>query len=150
MIRVLLFLGCVFTVIAQSRAQTDTLQPLVGGEPLSHVEDPPKFKGGEEAMYRYIFEHIRYPAKAREHGIQGIVVVKYVVDIDSTLKRIHIVKRVGGGCDEEVIRIMQFMSDKKVWKPGTFNGKPVPVWYTLPVNFVLQGPSTKKGKPLGR
>lgn len=146
MLKLSLFIGCVFASALQGYAQTDTLQLLIGGEPLTYVEDPPQFSEGNEAMYHFLSAHIRYPAKAREHGVQGTVVVKYVVDIDSTLKRMHIVRHVGGGCDEEVIRIMQLMNEQKLWRPGTFNGRAVPVWYSLPVKFILPGLAPKKDK----
>ena len=103
------------------QAQSDTLQLLVGGTPLTVVEDKPDFTGGDDAMYRFMAENIHYPVSAREKGIQGTVVVKFVVDVDSSLKRVHIVRSVGGGCDEEVIRLTQLMSDQKLWIPGSFN-----------------------------
>ena len=141
-----LFIGCVFAVVLPGFAQTDTLQPLLGGEALTFVEDPPRYSGGENAMNQFLAAHIRYPVKAREAGKQGTVVVKYVVDIDSTLRRIHIIQPVGGGCDEEVIRIIRLMSDSKLWIPGTFNGRPVPIWYSLPVKFALQSAGSLQEK----
>jgi hypothetical protein len=126
------------------------LEPILGGEPFSYVEFPPTFKGGEEALYQYIGEHITYPAIAREKGIQGSVVVKFVVDVDSVLKRVHLVQKIGGGCDEEVLRLAGLMAEQKMWIPGLHNNRPIPVWYSLPVKFKLQGNISKDRKAKGQ
>jgi protein TonB len=120
---------------------------LIGdNEPFSYVEVMPSFKGGQNAMYKFVYDHITYPPLARENNIQGMVVVQYVVDIDSLAKRIQILRGVGAGCNEEVLRVMHLMNEEKMWIPGRHNGAAVPVIFTLPVTFKLTGKEPKKPK----
>jgi TonB family protein len=99
------------------------------------VEEAPSYgDGSRDAALRYMMMQVKYPAYAREHNIQGRVVVSFIVEKDGSLSNIKPVGLVGGGCDEEVIRILNAMER---WKPGKQNGKPVRVQYTLPVSFKL-------------
>ncbi len=94
----------------------------------------PEFPGGEKKMYEYFVKKLRYPEVARDNNIQGKVYVSFVVSKDGSLKDIKILRGIGYGCDEEVIRMILLMPK---WKPGTQGGKPVRVRYTLPVSFKL-------------
>jgi protein TonB len=128
-------------------AQNDTLQELVSDmEPLPYVEKMPAFQGGPEAMYDFIYTHINYPVTARMQGISGMVIIEFVVDIDSVAKRLKIVRGIGAGCDEEVMRVMEVMNSEKKWIPGQQNGKPVPVSFVLPVTFRLEEPKNPRQK----
>jgi protein TonB len=101
------------------------------------VEEMPEFPGGMAATEDFISQNLRYPAKAKENGIQGRVTAKFVVKKDGTVVGIQILKGVDPILDKEAIRVIGAMPK---WKPGEQDGKPVNVWFTLPINFTLQKP----------
>jgi len=100
------------------------------------VEQQPEFEGGLSALLKYLGENIKYPAIARENGIEGKVVVQFVVDEKGDVSQAKVLRGIGGGCDQEALRVVQTMSGK--WKPGRQRGRAVKVWFTLPVAFKLQ------------
>jgi len=104
-------------------------------EPFTYVEQMPTFPDGTEAMYKYIYEKIKYPAIARENGISGQVIVQFVVSKEGEIQKAKVVRGIGGGCNEEALRVVNGMPK---WKPGKHNGRAVPVTFTLPIKFVLQ------------
>jgi len=99
------------------------------------IEDPPEFPGGMSSLMQYLSTHIKYPKDAREYGVQGKVIVKFVVCKDGSLCDETIEKSVMPSIDSEVIKVVQAMPN---WKPGKQNGEAVKVFYTLPVNFNLE------------
>ena len=99
------------------------------------VEEMPGFPGGEEKLFDYLRKNIKFPPVARENGIQGRVFVTFVVDKDGKVKDVKILRGIGGGCDEEALRVIRSMPD---WTPGRQNGRSVSVQYNLPVNFTLK------------
>ncbi|MEO6132338.1 MAG: energy transducer TonB [Saprospiraceae bacterium] len=104
-------------------------------EPFTFVEQMPTFPDGTEAMYKYINGQIKYPAIARENGISGQVIVQFVVSKEGDISKAHVVRGIGGGCNEEALRVVNGMPK---WKAGKHNGRAVPVTFTLPIKFVLQ------------
>ncbi len=98
----------------------------------------PSFPGGAKAMYKYIYTHIKYPVEARKNGIQGKVVIEFMVDEKGVLSDFLVVSGIGGGCDEEAVRAITSMNTAHRWIPATTNGEPVKAMFTLPVKFVLQ------------
>jgi len=111
--------------------------PVVAEEttPFTIVEEMPTFPGGEEKMMGYLHDHIKYPQIAKENGITGRVYVKFVVDKEGKIKDATVLRGIGGGCDEEALRVIRTMPD---WKPGKQNGRSVPVYFNLPINFSLK------------
>ncbi len=99
------------------------------------VEDMPKFPGGETALLKYLGGNIHYPAMARQNNIQGIVFVTFEVDRHGYVKDARILRGIGGGCDEEALRVVQEMPR---WKAGRQRDKPVRVQFNLPVRFTLR------------
>jgi protein TonB len=99
------------------------------------VEEYPEFPNGEENMYKYLGSNIKYPHEALENGIQGTVVVKFVVEKDGSISNVKAVRKIGGGCDEEAVRVVKRMPR---WKPGKQSGKPVRTEFTLPIQFKLK------------
>jgi periplasmic protein TonB len=99
------------------------------------VEDQPEFPGGDEARIRFLSENIRYPQMARESGIQGIVFVTFVVETDGSITNVRVLRGIGGGCDEEAIRVIKSMPQ---WKPGRQRGRAVRVQFNMPIRFTLQ------------
>ena len=104
-------------------------------QPFVIVEQMPQFPGGEKEMMKFIHNNLRYPSLAAENGIQGTVIVNFVVDHDGKITRIKVVRGIGGGCDEEAMRVLSKMP---AWSPGRQGGKPVLVSYTVPIKYVLQ------------
>ena len=103
-------------------------------EPFVAVEQMPEFEGGEKALFNFINSNIRYPVVALENGIFGRVIVRFAVDKNGAISSVSVIKGIGGGCDEEAIRIVKRMPN---WKPGKQGGRAVPVWYTLPILFTI-------------
>ena len=98
------------------------------------VEEQPSPHGGLQAFYKYVGENLQYPAQARRMGIEGRVFVQFVVEKDGSLTDIQAVKGIGGGCDQEAIRVL---SEAPKWKPGKQRGRPVRVRMVLPIMFRL-------------
>jgi len=98
------------------------------------VEQMPSFPGGEAKLFQYLGENMKYPAMARDAGITGVVYVTFVVKEDGKIDGVRILRGVGGGCDEEAIRVVKSMPR---WTPGKQRGKSVRVQYNLPIRFVL-------------
>lgn len=105
-------------------------------EVFTVVEVQPEYPGGDEARILYLQKNIQYPSEARKAGIQGTVYLTFVVEIDGTLTDVRILRRIGGGCDEEAVRVVKMMPK---WKPGTQKGKPVRVQFNMPLRFILAG-----------
>ena len=99
------------------------------------VEEMPEFPGGMNKLGEYLAKNIKYPQMARETGIQGRVFITFVVEKDGSVTNVQVLRSLGGGCDEEAVRVVKSMPK---WKPGKQRGKPVRVSYNLPVNFKLQ------------
>ena len=99
------------------------------------VERQPEFPGGMVALNRFLHDNIRYPQIAMEHGIQGRVVLQFVVNTDGTIVDIQVVRGVDPHLDREAVRVVQSMPR---WTPGEQRGRQVRVRFTLPVNFRLQ------------
>ncbi len=101
----------------------------------SAVEENPRFPGGEMAMMQYLAKNIKYPEEAMKTGAQGRVIVKFVVSSTGKISDITIERGVSPELDAEAIRVVGGMPD---FTPGKIDGKPVSVWYVLPVSFKLQ------------
>jgi periplasmic protein TonB len=100
-----------------------------------HVEEMPRFPGGDSNLFSYLAQNIRYPGTALEAGIHGVVMLSFVVGREGEITQVQVMKGIGGGCDEEAIRVVQGMPK---WNPGKQRGKPVPVRYSIPVRFTLR------------
>jgi len=98
------------------------------------VENPPEFPGGEEARVQYMVSSIKYPEVARQKGIQGTVFVTYIVEKDGTISEAKVMQGIGGGCDEEALRVIKNMPK---WTPGTQRGEAVRVQFNMPIKFAL-------------
>ena len=98
------------------------------------VENPPKFKGGTEAMYAFIKKNIQYPKEARDAGIEGKVYLKFIVDAKGNVRNAQIMKGPDKLLNEEALRVINAMP-KLI--PGTQNGKNVNVYFNIPLDFKL-------------
>ncbi|MGM9836907.1 MAG: energy transducer TonB [Paludibacteraceae bacterium] len=100
------------------------------------VETMPEFPGGQQALFKYLSENVKYPVIAQENGIQGRVICQFVVNKDGAIVDVEVVRSGGDpSLDKEAIRVIKSMPK---WHPGKQRGKAVRVKYTVPVNFRLQ------------
>jgi periplasmic protein TonB len=98
------------------------------------VEENAEPKGGYPAFYKFVSENIKYPAQARRMNIEGKVYVEFIVGKDGKITEAKAVKGIGGGCDEEAVRIVMAAPP---WNPGKQRGKPVRQRMVLPITFKL-------------
>jgi len=101
------------------------------------VDVQPQFSGSQGSLHRYLSNNLRYPATAVEEGIEGKVIVEFIVCEDGSLCNERIVKSVGGGCDQEALRVIRAMPS---WKPAMKDGKPVKTYFKQPIMFKLADP----------
>jgi TonB family protein len=99
------------------------------------VDEMPEFPGGDKGFHQFIADNVKYPAEAKEKGIRGIVYVNFIVEPDGSVSDIKVLRGIGGGCDEEAVRVVESMPK---FKPGIQNGEAVRVSYTVPVIFRLE------------
>ena len=99
------------------------------------VEQMPSFPGGQSALFQWLSSNIKYPVVAEENGVQGRVIVTFVVERDGSITDVKVVKSVDPSLDKEAVRVTKSMPK---WIPGKQNGSAVRVKYTLPVTFRLQ------------
>ena len=105
-------------------------------EIFKSVEQMPQFPGGEAALMKFLASHINYPPMAAENNVQGKVIVQFVVDKTGKVGEVKVVRNVDKDLDNEAVRVCQALPK---FTPGRQNGRPVSVWYTLPIQFKLQG-----------
>lgn len=98
------------------------------------VEEMPQFPGGPSALFEYLSNNLQYPVVAEENGVQGRVIVTFIVEKDGSISNAKVVKVVDPSLDKEAIRLVESMPN---WIPGKQNGEPVRVKYTVPVTFRL-------------
>ena len=110
-------------------------EPLNEEDVFTSVEENPEFSGGVKEMYKFIAQNLRYPAAAQRANVQGKVFVKFIVRKDGFASDFSILKGIGFGCDEETVRVLSLLPQ---WKPGKQKGKPVNVYFTMPVSFILE------------
>ncbi len=99
------------------------------------VEVDPEFPGGMEALTKYLSENIKYPEQAKKDKIQGKVYISFVVEKDGSVADAKVLRGIGGGCDEEALRVVNAMPK---WTPGKQRNTPVRVQFNLPIVFKLQ------------
>jgi len=98
------------------------------------VENSPEFPGGMEAWNEYLRKNLKYQTQARRMGIEGTVYVVFVVNTDGTVQDVELLRGIGGGCDEEALRVV---TGAPKWSPGKQRGRPVRVRMRLPIRFKL-------------
>lgn len=110
------------------------------GGPVVSLPEPPRkiaeiMPAYNGDMQQYLANNVRYPEQARNAGIEGRVIVEFVIDEEGRVTMVHVVRGIGGGCDEEALRVVSAMPK---WTPGKQNGRAVKVFFSLAVKFVLQ------------
>lgn len=110
--------------------------PVDDNKVFEAVEQDPQFPGGQTALLKYVSDHIKYPSTAQENGIQGKVIVQFVVTKTGSVGEVKVVRSKDPDLDKEAIRVVKSLPK---FTPGKMNGNSVNVWYTLPITFRLQG-----------
>lgn len=110
-------------------------KPEVENKVFEVVEQMPSFPGGPSALMRYLSENIKYPVVAQENGVQGRVVVSFVVERDGSITDVKVARSVDPSLDREAMRVVRSMPH---WIPGKQNGSAVRVKYNVPVSFRLE------------
>lgn len=107
------------------------------------VEEMPEFPGGMGECLKFLGKNIKYPVEAQKAGVQGKVIVQFVVEKDGNIANPKVVRSIDPDLDGEAIRVISIMPK---WKPGMQKGQPVRVKYTVPVTFRLDGKDTKSNE----
>jgi periplasmic protein TonB len=102
--------------------------------PFGGIAQPPVYPGGEAAMWEFLGSHLVYPDHARQIQLEGTVHVTFVVDQFGNVTKVKVPREIGGGLDEEAMRVVKMMPR---WTPGKQNGRPVKVAFHLPIIFKL-------------
>lgn len=124
--------------VVTSEPVDDSPEVEVGTEEILEIvsiQVKPRFPGGEDAMYEFLRNNLKYPQIAQEIGIQGIVYVQFVIEKNGSVSHIEVLRSKDRSLDEEAKRIVALMPD---WLPGIQNGHKVRVRMTLPVHFKLR------------
>lgn len=121
--------------------RTPPSSETINGQVYTAVEEPAVFPTGIPGLMQYVAHTLHYPVEAQETGIQGNVFVQFVVLPTGTIGSATVKKGIGGGCNEEALRIVRQMPR---WIPGKQNGKPVATQFILPIQFILEKKEYKR------
>jgi TonB family protein len=132
-----------FSLGHKEKTQSDTIpgkepyisKPQDNDEPYVVVEEMPFFPGGDAALLNYIVKNVVYPPEAKKQGIQGRVIARFCVTKDGSVDRVSVMRGVSPDLDREAVRVLGSLSG---FRPGRQGGKPVDVWYQLPIEFALK------------
>lgn len=119
--------------------EVEVVQEVEQKEPeiYTYVDEEAEYPGGYAAMVAFFQKNLNYPQVAQENNIQGKCYVKFVVNGNGSVSSVQVERGIAGcpECDKEAIRLVKMMPG---WKPGKVNGKSVPSWFRLPINFALE------------
>lgn len=119
--------------------EVELVQELEQKEPeiYTYVDEEPEYPGGHPAMAAFLQKNLNYPQVAQDNNLQGKCYVKFVVNGNGSVSSVQVERGIAGcpECDKEAIRLVKMMPG---WKPGKVNGKSVPSWFRLPINFALE------------
>jgi len=139
----LCLLTLLFFITLECSAQ-DVPPVVVPDSVYTFVDTMPSYPGGEFARKEYLLQNINYPLEARVNGVSGVVYVNFIVEKDGSISNANIVRGIGKGCDEEVLRLIKGMP---VWKPGKKDNRPVRTSLSMPVTFRISLDNTSSPVP---
>lgn len=115
--------------------------PLFPGEcPDAEGQSAAKKQCADQKMMEFIYQNLKYPKEARDASVEGVVVVSFVVEKDGSLSNFKLLRDIGAGCGEEVLRVVRLMNEQQLrWTPGKQRGRDVRVQMNLPIRFKLEG-----------
>jgi periplasmic protein TonB len=111
-----------------------TIETREKPEPVTAVQEMPRFPGGDEELFAFLHKNLIYPQEAKVLEMAGVVYVAFVVELDGSITDVKIERGIGSYCDDEAIRLVKSMP---AWTPGKQNNIPVRVRYVLRVKFTL-------------
>lgn len=133
-----MLMRCAATLLAQNNNESPQVVEAIApeNEIYTIVEQMPEFPGGQSALMNYLSSNIKYPEECRKMGVEGKVFIKFIVDKLGNITNVQILRGVPDGqlLEKEAIRVVQSMPK---WSPGKQLGKPVDVFFTLPIAFKL-------------
>lgn len=135
----ILMTSTLYNAVSQETTKVKRFEPVFEVDTnlvVTYAEVMPKYPGGDTAMLMFVAENVEYPAIAKENGITGVVYVGFVVDVDGSVKNVHIKRGADPFLDRESARIIASISG---YEPGYNGGKPVPVEIVVPIRFQLAG-----------
>lgn len=115
-------------------SNSEQVPALRKDKPFTVVDEMPRYQGGENAMINYISTNLKYPKGAQNSGIQGRIIVRFVVEKDGSITDVKVIRGLDPACDAEAIRVVKEMPK---WTPGKQRGVAVPVFFTLPIVYRL-------------
>jgi protein TonB len=139
----LIYLLIASTVFTGASAQKDSLAPKVP-QAFTFVEQMPEFPGGDAAMVKFLKQNVTYPQMEHDNHIEGKVLLRFVITEDGSVGEVQVVRGVSPGLDKEALRVVKKLPR---FKPGMNQGKPVKVYYNLPIFFK---PTTVIEEPIAR
>lgn len=107
---------------------------LQDDKPFMTVETIPSYPGGDNEMYKFIGDNLKYPESAVKENVQGRVIIRFLIDKEGNVKEPNVLKGIHPDCDAEAVRVLSMMPK---WIPGKQNGKDVSVYFTLPITFKI-------------
>lgn len=117
-----------------SKARDCIVQLQMPPEVFTYVEQRPEFRGGSAELNKYLDNALYYPARARDEGVAGKVLVRFMVNEDGSINNVKVIKGIGYGCDEVAVKVVSAMPP---WHPGKKNGKAVKTVFVLPIVFKI-------------
>ncbi|GHB68691.1 M56 family metallopeptidase [Persicitalea jodogahamensis] len=130
-------------VSTRPRSGADSTKLGSGNDEFLVLEQMPEFPGGIQEMYKFLARKIKYPTEAVRDDLEGKVIVAFTVSDKGRIRNPQVIQRVGGGTDEEALRVVLSMP---TWQPAIQNGRPVAMEYVLPIEFKLEKPEPKEDK----
>ena len=127
-------------MIGSGQTDTESFLNIQTIEFIPIVYPEPKFPGGVDSLKNYLSKNLIYPEMALKSNICGKVFIKFIVEVDGKLSDLQIVRGIGAGCDQEVIRLVKGMPN---WIPSEYHGKKLRMQYNLIVRFMFD----EKNKP---
>lgn len=121
-------------VVIEDENTNQVIEEVIETPIFTVVEEMPSFPGGDEARIKFLSTNIIYPQMAKESGISGTVYVTFVINEKGKVAEVKVLRGIGGGCDEEAVRVVKLMPP---WNPGKQSGKPVRVQFNMPIKFTL-------------
>jgi len=101
----------------------------------------PSYPSGDNARIDFMVKNITYPEKAKKNNIQGTVFVTFVIETDGSITNVKVLRGIGGGCDEEAVRVIKLMPK---WNPGMQRGEAVRTQFNIPIKFTFDEKPEKK------
>ena len=119
------------------QAQSNKSNEVIGANPthsFEELDEKPEFPGGTDGLVKYLSENITYPKKAQQNGVEGKVMVQFVVSKKGKITRVEVLRGVEKSLDKAAVKVIKAMP---LWKPGSVGGNAVDVIYSLPIVFKL-------------